>query len=133
MPIDGGLSGGFTLVLFPNLIILRSQIRVVRPIAVDRTEVYTNVVRLQGVPEAVNLKRMRDQEREFGAAGSFYVDDMEIFERTQRGLQSGAVDWLVFARGLDRERMHNGYLSSDMNDETQHRGLYRRWAQMMTA
>ena len=29
--------------------------------------------------------------------------------------------------------MHNGYLSSDMNDETQHRGLYRLWAQMMTA
>ena len=69
MPLDGGLSGGFTLVLFPNLIILRSQIRVVRPIAVDRTEVYTSVVRLQGVDEAINVKRMRDQETEFGAAG----------------------------------------------------------------
>jgi phenylpropionate dioxygenase-like ring-hydroxylating dioxygenase large terminal subunit len=133
MPLDGGLSGGFTLVLFPNLIILRSQIRVVRPIAVDRTEIYTSVVRLQGVDEAINVKRMRDQETEFGAAGSFYVDDMEIFERSQRGLQSEAVDWLVFARGLDRERVHNGYLSSDMNDETQHRGLYRRWAAMMSA
>jgi phenylpropionate dioxygenase-like ring-hydroxylating dioxygenase large terminal subunit len=133
LPLDGGLSGGFTLVLFPNLIILRSQIRTVRPIAVDRTEVYTNVVRLPGVDDAINLKRLRDQEAEFGAAGSFYVDDMEIFERCQRGLQSGAVDWLVFARGLEREQVRRGYLSSDMNDETQHRGLYRRWARMMTA
>jgi nitrite reductase/ring-hydroxylating ferredoxin subunit len=133
MPVDAGLSGGFNLVLFPNLILLRSQIRIVRPIAVDRTEIYTNVVRLKGVPEEVNLKRMRDQEFEFGAAGTFYTDDMEIFERSQRGLKSSAVDWVVFARGLDREQRYGGYLTSDMSDETQHRGIYRRWKDMMTA
>jgi nitrite reductase/ring-hydroxylating ferredoxin subunit len=133
MPVDAGLSGGFNLVLFPNLILLRSQIRIVRPIAVDRTEIYTNVVRLKGVPEDVNLKRMRDQEFEFGAAGTFYTDDMEIFERSQRGLKSSAVDWVVFARGLDREQRYGGYLTSEMSDETQHRGIYRRWKEMMTA
>ena len=82
--MDAGLTGGFNLVLFPNLVLLRSQIRIIRPIAVDRTKMYTNVVRLQGVPEEVNLRRMRDQEFEFGAAGTFYTDDMEIFERSTR-------------------------------------------------
>jgi phenylpropionate dioxygenase-like ring-hydroxylating dioxygenase large terminal subunit len=132
MPVDASLSGGFNLVIFPNLIVLRSQIRTVRPIAVDRTEIYTNAVRLQNVPDDVNLRRMRDQEFEFGAAGTFFTDDLEIFERTQEGLQSGAVDWVVFSRGLDREEMRNGYLTGGMSDETQHRGMYQNWKRMMT-
>ena len=132
MPIDASLSGGFNLVIFPNLVVLRSQIRTVRPIAVDRTEIYTIVVKLQNVPEEVNLRRLRDQEFEFGAAGTFYTDDLEIFERTQEGLQSGAVDWLVFARGLDREEMRNGYMTGNMSDETQHRGMYQNWKKWMT-
>ena len=133
MPLDAGLSGGFNLVLFPNLIVLRSQIRTIRPIAADRTEIYTNVVKLQGVDEDINIRRMRDQEFEFGAAGTFYTDDMEIFERTQHGLKSGAVDWIVFARGLEREEMRNGYMAGAMSDETQHRGMYQRWKELMTA
>jgi hypothetical protein len=133
MPVDASLSGGFNLVIFPNLIVLRSQIRTVRPIAVDRTEIYTNAVRLQNVAEDVNLRRMRDQEFEFGAAGTFFTDDLEIFERTQEGLQSGAVDWVVFARGLDREEMRNGYMTGSMSDETQHRGMYQNWKRMMTS
>lgn len=133
MPVDAGLSGGFNLVLFPNLIVLRSQIRTIRPIAADRTEIYTNVVKLQGVDEEINIQRMRDQEFEFGAAGTFYTDDMEIFERTQNGLNSAAVDWIVFARGLEREEMRNGYMAGAMSDETQHRGMYQRWKELMTA
>jgi phenylpropionate dioxygenase-like ring-hydroxylating dioxygenase large terminal subunit len=132
MPVDASLSGGFNLVIFPNLIVLRSQIRTVRPIAVDRTEIYTNAVRLQNVADDVNLRRMRDQEFEFGAAGTFFTDDLEIFERTQEGLQSGAVDWVVFSRGLDREEMRNGYMTGGMSDETQHRGMYQNWKRMMT-
>jgi phenylpropionate dioxygenase-like ring-hydroxylating dioxygenase large terminal subunit len=133
MPVDAGLSGGFNLVLFPNLIVLRSQIRTIRPIAADRTEIYTNVVKLQGVDDEINIRRMRDQEFEFGAAGTFYTDDMEIFERTQNGLNSAAVDWIVFARGLEREEMRNGYMAGAMSDETQHRGMYQRWKELMTA
>jgi nitrite reductase/ring-hydroxylating ferredoxin subunit len=131
MPVDAGLSGGFNLVIFPNLVVLRSQIRTIRPVAVDRTEIYTNVVRLDGVADEVNIQRMRDQEFEFGAAGAFFTDDMEIFERTQEGLQSGAVEWLVFSRGLDREEMRHGYMTGTMSDETQHRGLYQNWKRHM--
>jgi len=133
MPLDASLSGGFNLVIFPNLIVLRSQIRTIRPIAADRTEIHTRVVRLEGAPEDVNLRRMRDQEFEFGAAGTFFTDDLEIFERTQYGLQSSAVEWLNFSRGLETEQMKNGYLTGDITDETQHRGLYRNWLRMMTA
>ena len=50
MPVDASLSGGFNLVIFPNLVVLRSQIRTIRPIAVDRTEIYTNVVRMAMTP-----------------------------------------------------------------------------------
>lgn len=133
MPASGSPNGGFNVVVFPNLVLLRTQIRTIRPIAVNRTEIYTNVVRLQQVPEELNLSRMRWQEFEFGPSGVVYADDLEIFERTQVGLQSSAVEWLMFARGLHREKMHDGYLSSTMTDETQHRGMYRRWASFMTA
>jgi phenylpropionate dioxygenase-like ring-hydroxylating dioxygenase large terminal subunit len=130
---DGGLGGGFNLALFPNLVILRSQIRVIRPVAVDRTEIYTNVAKLQGVPDAVNLQRLRYQEFEFGAAGVIYADDLEIFDRVQAGLQASAVEWLVFRRGLGREKLRDGHLVSPVTDETQHRGFYRRWLREMTA
>jgi hypothetical protein len=111
---------------------LRTQIRIIRPVAVDRTEIISNVVKLQNVPDDLNQRRMRSQEFEFGCAGVVYVDDLEIFERTQEGLQSRAEDRLIFARGLERESMRNGYLSASMTDETQHRGMYRRWNDLMT-
>ena len=133
MPADASLSGGFNLVIFPNLIVLRSQIRTVRPIAVDRTEILTSVVRLEGASEEVNLRRMRDQEFEFGAAGTFFADDLDIFERTQQGLSSSAVDWLVFSRGMEREEMRGGYMHGGMSDETQHRGMYQNWKRWMSA
>lgn len=131
MPLDGSLKGGFNLVVFPNLVVLRTQIRTIRPIAVDRTEIISNVVRLQNVPEELNQRRLRSQEFEFGSAGVVYVDDLEIFERTHEGLQSRANDWLIFARGIERESIRNGYLSAAMTDETQHRGMYRRWNELM--
>ena len=133
IPPDGSLKGGFNVVIFPNLVILRTQIRTIRPISPSRTEIITNVVKLQDVPEDLNLRRMRAQEFEFGAAGVVYVDDIEIFERTQEGLQSQAEDWLVFSRGMEREKIRNGYVSGTMTDETQHRGMYRRWRDLMTA
>jgi Ring hydroxylating alpha subunit (catalytic domain) len=132
MPPDGSLNGGFNLVVFPNLVILRTQIRTIRPIAVDRTEIISNVVKLQNVPGDLNQRRLRSQEFEFGCAGVVYADDLEIFERTQKGLQSRAQDWLLFARGLDRETIRNGHLTAAMTDETQHRGMYRRWKELMT-
>jgi len=133
LPPDGNPSGGFNVVIFPNLVLLRTQIRTIRPISVNRTEIYTNVVRLQNVPEELNIRRLRSQQFEFGPAGVVYADDLEIFERTQEGLQSAAVEWLMFSRGLCREKMHGKYLSSTMSDETQHRGMYRHWKQLMTA
>lgn len=130
---DGLPNGGFNVVVFPNLILLRTQIRTVRPISVDRTETYTNVVRLPGLDNETNQFRLRTQEFEFGPCGVVYSDDLEVFERAQAGLRSSAVEWLVMSRGLERERMINGYLSGDMMDETQHRAMYRRWKTMMTS
>lgn len=130
---DGLPNGGFNVVIFPNLILLRTQIRTVRPIAVDRTEIYTNVVKLPEVEDATNKFRLRTQEFEFGPCGVVFADDLEIFERAQLGLQSAAVEWLLVSRGLGREKMHNGYLAGEMMDETQHRALYRQWKTMMTS
>ncbi len=52
---------------------------------------------------------------------------MEIFERSQRGLNSSAVDWVVFARGLDREQWRGGYpVSYTHLDVYKRQILYRR-------
>ena len=112
---------------------MRTQIRIVRPISVDRTEIYTNVVKLPALDEATNKFRLRTQEFEFGPCGVVFADDLEIFERAQAGLQSSAVEWLMVSRGIDRDSMRNGYLSGEMMDETQHRGMYRRWKDMMSS
>ena len=54
---NGGL--GFNLLVFPNLLIIQVQIRVVQPRRVDWTEVELYPTLLEGATEAMNARRLR--------------------------------------------------------------------------
>ena len=66
------------------------------------------------------------------AAGFGQPDDIEAFVRCQEGLQVGEPDWVLFSRGLDRERTDvGGEVVGDITDEVPQRTIYREWQRVM--
>lgn len=126
-------AGGTHMLIFPNLVILGVQIRVIRPVKVDETEVFLYPALLQGVPEEVNVSRLRAHEGFYGPAGGGATDDLEMFERNQKGLSAQVDPWLLLARGLHRERPDSdGTFTGQVTDEVTQRGIWRQWKKLMS-
>jgi benzoate/toluate 1,2-dioxygenase subunit alpha len=91
--------------IYPNMSImgLNIHIRVIKPIAVDRTEVTVYPVRLAGAPPAMNFGNIRLLNVTHSAASFVQTDDMESFVRVQKGLRSRASEWVDISRGLGEE------------------------------
>lgn len=87
---------GMNLNIFPNLMIIASQIQVVEPVAFDRTNIVWHATTLDGAPAEANVMRMRIAE-DFPGFGE--VDDLEMFERCWQGLQMPEAEWVSCARG----------------------------------
>jgi phenylpropionate dioxygenase-like ring-hydroxylating dioxygenase large terminal subunit len=119
--------------MWPNLQLIDTQIRLMRPIAADLTEVYMFPTLLKGVPPEVNAKRLRAHESFFGPAGNGSPDDYEMFERNQVGLSCQVDPWLLLSRGRHRERREpDGTLVGNYSDEVSQRGQLRQWKHVMT-
>jgi phenylpropionate dioxygenase-like ring-hydroxylating dioxygenase large terminal subunit len=126
-------AAGTHMLVFPNLVLIGVQIRVIQPIKVDETEVFLYPTFLQGVPQEVNVARLRGHESFYGPAGGGATDDLEMFERNQMGLRSQLDPWLLLARGLGQEtRDEDGTLVGQVTDEVTQRGIWRQWKKMMT-
>lgn len=133
-------SMGFgTTVFMPNLQLLSPDVRVIRPIAVDRFEITFYCAFLEGVPRELNIARLRDTEERMSPAGSVNVDDVEMFERNQLGLQQVVNPWQLLTRGLSRERSDDDMRApeayrmasaavGDYSDEVTQRAQLRWWA-----
>lgn len=125
------ISNQFTLI-FPSVVILHSQIRVIRPISVDKTEVTIYPFALKGAPEEHNVARLRGHERFYGPSGFGMPDDVEMFALNQQGLAADAVEWLILERGFEREQeLPSGDLTADHTDETPQRAIHRAWKRLM--
>jgi len=126
-------AGGTHMLVFPNLVLIGVQIRVIQPIKVDETEVFLYPTLLKGVPQEVNSSRLRGHESFYGPAGGGATDDLEMFERNQMGLRCQVDPWLLLARGLGQEtREEDGTLVGQVTDEVTQRGIWRQWKKMMT-
>ncbi|MGH7905411.1 MAG: aromatic ring-hydroxylating oxygenase subunit alpha [Candidatus Binataceae bacterium] len=124
-------AGNVNFLLFPNLAIVGVQLRVVIPLKVDYTEVEILPTFLKGVPDEVNIARLREHESFFGPGGLGSPDDTEVFERIQAGYAATLEPWVLFARGMRRERRENGVLTGYIADEVPQRGMWRQWKQLM--
>jgi benzoate/toluate 1,2-dioxygenase alpha subunit len=91
--------------IYPNMSImgLNIHVRVIKPLAVDRTEVTIYPVRLVGAPDAMNFGNIRLLNVTHSAASFVQTDDLESFVRAQKGLQSRHTDWVDISRGLGAE------------------------------
>jgi phenylpropionate dioxygenase-like ring-hydroxylating dioxygenase large terminal subunit len=128
------IGGDPHLGIFPNMQLINQHVRVIRPLAVDRTEVILYPVRLGGVSDEINEIRLRRHEDFYGPAGFGQPDDSEIFERVSEGLKATVDPWVDLSRGRHRERVDNdGSIVGQITDEVTARGQMREWARLMNA
>jgi benzoate/toluate 1,2-dioxygenase subunit alpha len=121
--------------IYPNMSImgLNIHIRVIKPIAVDRTEVNIYPIRLVGAPATMNYGNIRLLNVTHSASSFVQTDDLESFVRAQKGLRSNLSDWVDISRGLgteepDRERNATRGLATH---EMVVRAQYRAWLDYM--
>ena len=127
--------------VFPNFSMLRPTSRTIRvwhPRAPDRTEVWAWVFVDKAAPPEVKEALRLAGARVFGPGGTFEQDDMDNWQgctQTARGAVARRYD-LNYEMGLGRERFDPdfGALASDYRySDSNHRGFYRRWAELMAA
>jgi len=117
---------GFNLNLFPNVACSMSFFRVLRPIAVDQTEIRHVALAMDGGPEAGNRARLRIHEYFQGPMGFGSPDDAEGWERVNRGAAAGDDLWILLNRGADAT-------GGDVTAETGMRAAYQMWKRTMLA
>jgi phenylpropionate dioxygenase-like ring-hydroxylating dioxygenase large terminal subunit len=123
---------GFNINLFPNLACSLSFFRVLRPIAVDKTEIRHIALTMDGGPEAANQARLRLHEHFQGPMGFGTPDDADVWERVQRGAQGGPDLSIMLNRDMAGDgHGPGGSNRGDVSAETGMRAAYRMWKRMM--
>jgi len=119
---------------YPSLTIKSAiqNIRVVRPIAYNRTIIETWSFRLKGAPDSM-LQRTLLYSRLINSNGSMVgPDDLTAYFRIQEGLESLASDWIEMHRNYGRDQVLEdrvvGKGTSDLDVRTQ----YNAWREFMT-
>src|SRR5215470_5202933 len=123
--------GGTHTFIFPNLILIGIQMRVLQPLSANHTEVCLYPTLLKWLSPEVNTIRLRSHEAFFGSASFGGSDDSEIFERIQDGCAVELEPWQLLSRGLHRERHEDGVIIGDFADEVTQRGIWRQWKKVM--
>ena len=92
------------LCLYPNVYLMdqfSSQIRVLRPISADRTEVTIYCIAPKGESAEARAKRIRQYEDFFNASGMATPDDLEEFRSCQEGFNGKYFEWNDMSRGAE--------------------------------
>lgn len=120
--------------IFPNLALVRGDVRLVEPVSADVTLLHQFPAVFPGAPAVVNRERIRWEVAAYGAAGMVGSDDAEAYARNQEGFYAGLDDWVLLSRGLADERVEaDGSLSSGLADETAQRAFWREYRRLMAS
>ena len=121
-------------VYYPSLTIKGAiqTIRVVRPIAVDRTLIESFTLRLVGAPPAL-LERSAMYNRLINAPTSVVGhDDLYCYRAIQEGLASNGNEWVSLQRNYSDRELDQGYLGThNGTSEVPMRGQFRAWLAAM--
>jgi benzoate/toluate 1,2-dioxygenase alpha subunit len=93
------------LCLYPNLYLMdqfSTQLRIVRPIAVDKTEVTIFCFGTKGESDEDRALRIRQYEDFFNVSGMGTPDDLEEFRACQTGYNGHNLPWSDMSRGATR-------------------------------
>jgi len=138
------------LTIFPNMQLAENastQLRVIRPLAANLTEMQTWCIAPRGESAAARATRIRQYEDFFNPTGMATPDDTVCYEEAQTGMAEQERPWLQgHARGfaastlggnayselLDIAPSHSVLADSQLGDESLFRSYYRAWAERMS-
>jgi benzoate/toluate 1,2-dioxygenase alpha subunit len=99
---DWMIQNSRNLCLYPNLYLMdqfSSQLRIARPISVDKTEVTIYCIAPKGESAEARAHRIRQYEDFFNVSGMATPDDLEEFRACQEGFMGSAAPWNDMSRG----------------------------------
>ena len=107
------------------------NIRVVRPIAVDKTIIETWSFRLKGAPDSL-LQRTLLYSRLINSSGSMVgPDDQTAYCRIQKGLLSTGSDWVEMHRNFGADRNMGDRWTNTGTSDLDMRTQYNAWKHYM--
>lgn len=121
-------------VLYPSLSVKGSPlaIRVIRPLAVDRTLVEAWSFRAVGGPELLAERAMTYNRLVFSPMSVVAHDDVHLFETIQSGLRAPGNEWVSLHRGFESTEVNDTPRTTNGTNELLMRNQYRAWAHHMT-
>ena len=122
-------------VIYPNCSFMSQfrQLRVLHPISVDRSVVSTYSFRMKNAPERMFRDTVAFANVVNGTASWVLTDDLEVYERIQKGFSSGAVEWAYLGRGHGGDVPEAGRLRGKTGtSEVYIRAQMGAWLQYMT-
>jgi phenylpropionate dioxygenase-like ring-hydroxylating dioxygenase large terminal subunit len=107
------------------------QIRVIRPLSVDRTLVEIYSFRLKGAPEEMYQRTLWYSNVVNSPSSIVMPDDLEAYNRVQEGLGSDGGEWVSLHRDMGRDVAGAGATSSKGTSELPMRNQFRAWLHYM--
>ena len=97
-------------IIYPNCSFMSQfrQLRIIHPLAVDRSVVHTYSFRMKQAPAQLYRDTIAFSNGVHGTASWGLTDDLEVYERIQKGFASGAVEWAQIGRGFGRDVQEAG-------------------------
>jgi phenylpropionate dioxygenase-like ring-hydroxylating dioxygenase large terminal subunit len=88
-------------IIYPNCSFMSQfrQLRIIHPLAVDRSVVYTYSFRMKDAPAQMFRDTVAFANVVNGTGSWVLTDDLEVYERIQHGFTSGSVEWAYVGRG----------------------------------
>lgn len=123
-------------VLYPSLMFKApvSLLRIIKPLAVDKTMIETWHFSLAGAPEDLLQRNLRYSSITFSPAGPVAADDHEAYRRLQSGLQARGADWVLMARYPDEQPAVAGQVREALGtSDMVYRNQYVAWREYMRA
>jgi phenylpropionate dioxygenase-like ring-hydroxylating dioxygenase large terminal subunit len=130
------LGTGWRMQLFPNAAFAPNQIRVIRPISINKTEVLQYHVVLPETSQEMRTNAVKGHQGFYGPAGYGSPDDLEMFARMSEGYRSAGArqltQWAYFSRGKQLETQGpNGERFGHTSSEVEQRSIYYAWSALM--
>jgi benzoate/toluate 1,2-dioxygenase alpha subunit len=109
-------------------------LRVVRPLAVDRTLIETWHFRLKGAPPSILARTLAYSTLVNSSAGMVGPDDHQIYRQLQSGLATSQMEWVEMSRyAAAGETCPDGSVNVKGTSDAMFRGQFAAWRALMRA
>ena len=123
-------------IIYPNASFMSQfrQLRIIHPVAVDRSVVTTYSFRMKQAPAQLFRDTIAFSNVVNGTGSWVLTDDLEVYERLQHGLTSGVTDWVYIGRGHGHDiQEQNALRGKTGTSEVYIRAQMKAWLDYMAA